>query len=61
MKNIRKIWIRCLINIKLIGEIFNNRPNDLLVKNSYKTLESCWQCNNRLVLLLQPFNNHFYL
>ena len=28
-------------NLKLLAEIFNNRPNDLLGTNVYKTLESC--------------------
>ena len=28
-------------NIKFLGEIFNNRPNDLLGTNVYKILESC--------------------
>ena len=29
-------------NIKLLGEISNNWPNDVLGTNVYKTLESCW-------------------
>ena len=28
-------------NIKLLGEISNNWPNDVLGTNVYKTLESC--------------------
>ena len=28
-------------NMKLMGEISNNLPNDLLGKNVYKALESC--------------------
>ena len=30
-------------NIKLLGEISNNIPNDLLEANVYKILESCWK------------------
>ena len=29
-------------NIKFLGEISNNWPNDLLGRNIYKTLEACW-------------------
>ena len=29
-------------NIKFMGEISNNCPNDLLGTNVYKTLEFCW-------------------
>ena len=29
-------------NIKFLSEISDNWPNDLLEKNVYKTLESCW-------------------
>ena len=29
-------------NIKILGEVSNNWPNDLLGINVYKTLESCW-------------------
>ena len=29
-------------NVKLLGEISYNWPNDLLGANVYKTLESCW-------------------
>ena len=29
-------------NIKLLGEISSNSPNDLLGTNTYMTLESCW-------------------
>ena len=29
-------------NIKSLGEISSNWPNDLLVICVYKTLESCW-------------------
>ena len=29
-------------NIKLLGEISNNWPNDLLQTNVYKALEFCW-------------------
>ena len=29
-------------NIKLLGEISHNWPNDLLGIDVYKTLESCW-------------------
>ena len=29
-------------NIKFLGEISNNWPNDLLGTNVYKTLEVCW-------------------
>ena len=29
-------------NIKFLGEIFDNWPNDLSGTNVYKTLESCW-------------------
>ena len=29
-------------NIKFLGELFNNWPNDLLGTNVYKFLESCW-------------------
>ena len=28
-------------NIKFLGEISSNRPNDLLGKNLYQTIESC--------------------
>ena len=30
-------------NIKFLGKISSNWPNDLLWANVYKTLESCWQ------------------
>ena len=30
-------------DIKFLGEMFNNWPNDLLGTNVYKTLEFCWQ------------------
>ena len=29
-------------NIKFVGEVSNNWPNDLLGTNVYKTLQSCW-------------------
>ena len=29
-------------NIKFLGEIPSNWPNDLLEINVYKTLETCW-------------------
>ena len=29
-------------NTTFFGDISNNWPNDLLGKNLYKTLESCW-------------------
>ena len=29
-------------NIKSLGEISSNWPNNSLGKNEYKTLESCW-------------------
>ena len=29
-------------NMKFVGEISNNWPNDLLETNVYKTLDSCW-------------------
>ena len=29
-------------NIKFLGEILNNWPNDLLGANIYKALEFCW-------------------
>ena len=29
-------------NIKFLGEISNNWPNDLLRTNVHKTYESCW-------------------
>ena len=29
-------------NMKFLGEVSNNWPNDLLGTNVYKTLESCW-------------------
>ena len=28
-------------SLKVLAEVFNNRPNDLLATNVYKTLESC--------------------
>ena len=28
-------------NIKFLGELYNNWPNDLLATNVYKTLEPC--------------------
>ena len=30
-------------NIKFLGEVSNNWPDDLLGTNMYKTLESCWE------------------
>ena len=33
----------CFQNIKFLGEISNNCPNNLLGKNAYKTVELCWQ------------------
>ena len=33
---------KVLENIKFMGEISNNCPNDLLGTNVYKTLEFCW-------------------
>ena len=38
-------------NIKFFGKISNNWPKDLLGTNVYKTLESCWQYYNGLILL----------
>ena len=35
--------LKVLKNIKLLGQISNNLPNDLLATNVYKTLESCLQ------------------
>ena len=29
-------------NIKLVGEISNNWPNDLLGRNVYNIFQSCW-------------------
>ena len=29
-------------NMKFLGKIFNDWPNELLRTNVYKTLESCW-------------------
>ena len=29
-------------NIKFLGEVSNDLPNDLLGTNEYKTLEFCW-------------------
>ena len=29
-------------NIRFLGDMSNNWPNDLLGTNVYKTLESCW-------------------
>ena len=40
---IKILTLRFLKNVKLLGEIDSNWPNDLLGINVYKTLESCWQ------------------
>ena len=34
-------WSKVFKNIKFLGRICNNWPNDLLGTNVYKTLESC--------------------
>ena len=38
---IKILTLRFLKNVKLLGEIDSNWPNDLLGINVYKTLESC--------------------
>ena len=36
-----KLW-KGFKNTNFFDEVSNNRPNDLLGKNAYKTLGSCW-------------------
>ena len=45
-------------NIKFLGEISYNWPNDLLETNACKTLESCWQL---LLTILQCTNTAFLI
>ena len=37
-----KNGIKLFKNIKILGELSSNLPNDLLEINVYKNLESCW-------------------
>ena len=36
-----EFWSEVFENVKFLGKISNNWPNDLLGKNVYKTLEFC--------------------
>ena len=41
--NVRKLWINVFRNMKYVGEIYNNWPNDLFAVSAYKTLKSSWE------------------